>query len=107
MAVARVAYWKFKPGQRDRGKRIRDEMGDMLSFPGVLGAIWLDSTEDPDGSLSFVIFESREALEANGKDPRFREGLKPMAEVVERLPPELHVYDVDFARLRQDLEKAA
>jgi len=99
MAVARVAYWKFKPGQRERGKRMRDAMGDMFSFPGVVGAIWLDSAEDPDASLSFVIFESREAMEANGKDPRFRKGLEPMAAVVERLPPELHTYEVDMAKL--------
>jgi hypothetical protein len=81
---------------------MRDEIGDMFNFPGVLGAIWLDSTEDPDASLSFVLFEDREALEANGKDPRFREGLKPVAEVLERLPPELHIYNVDLAKLRRD-----
>ena len=100
MAVARVAYWKFKPGQREKGKRLRDAMGDMFSFPGVVGAIWLDSVEDADTRLSFVIFESREALEANGKDPRFRKGLEPMAALVERLPPELHTYEVDLARLK-------
>jgi quinol monooxygenase YgiN len=99
MAVARVAYWKFKPGQRERGKQLRDAMGDMFAYPGVVGAIWLDSAEDPDASLSFVIFESREALEANGKDPRFRGGLAPMAEVAEKIPPELHLYDVDLAKL--------
>ncbi len=107
MAVARVAFWKFKPGMREKGKRMRDAMGDMFSFPGVVGAVWLDSAEDPDASLSFVIFESREAMEANGKDPRFREGLKPMAEVLERLPPELHVYDVDLVRLRRDYGERA
>ena len=78
---------------------MRDAMGDMFSFPGVVGAIWLDSAEDPDASLSFVIFESRKAMEANGKDPRFRKGLEPMAAVVERLPPELHTYEVDMAKL--------
>lgn len=102
MAVARVAYWKFKPGMRAQGKRLRDQSGDMFAFPGVIGTIWLDSTEDPDASLSFVVFESREAMEANDRDPRFRAGLKPMAEVVERLPPELHVYEVDVARLVHD-----
>lgn len=100
MAVARVAYWKFKPGQRERGKRMRDAMGDMFEYPGVQGTIWLDSTEDADASLSFVIFEDREAMEANSRDPRFRSGLKPMAEVAEKIPPELHVYEVDMARLR-------
>lgn len=103
MAIARVAYWKFKPGQREQGKRMRDAMGDMFSFPGVVGTIWLDSAEDPDASLSFVIFESREAMEANGKDPRFRKGLEPMAAVVERLPPELHTYEVDMAKLSSRL----
>ncbi len=103
MAVARVAYWKFKPGQRAKGKKLRDAMGDMLAYPGVLGAVWLDSTEDPDASLSFVIFESREALEANSRDTRFRSGLAPMAEVAERIPPELHVYDVDLADLKRKL----
>ncbi len=99
MAVARVAYWKFKPGQRERGKRLRDGMGDMFSYPGVVGTIWLDSVEDADASLSFVLFESREAMEANSRDPRFRSGLGPMAEVAERIPPELHVYEVDMAKL--------
>ncbi len=103
MAVARVAYWKFKPGQRERGKRLRDAAGDMLAYPGVVGAIWLDSTEDRDASLSFVIFESREAMEANSKDPTFRSGLAPMAEVAERMPPELRVYDVDMADLKRRL----
>lgn len=102
MAVARMAYWRFKPGMRARGKQLRDQAGDMLGFPGVVGAVWLDSTEDPDASLSFVVFESREAMEANDRDPRFRAGLRPMAEVVEKLPPELHVYDVDMARLLPD-----
>ncbi len=105
MAVARVAHWKFKPGQRERGKQLRDAMGDMLAYPGVLGAIWLDSAEDPDASLSFVIFESRAAMEANSKDPRFRSGLAPMAEVAERIPPELHVYDVDMAGLKRQLRE--
>lgn len=100
MAVARVAYWKFKPGQRERGKQLRDAMGDMFSFPGVVGAVWLDSVDDRDASLSFVIFESREAMEANGRDPRFRKGLEPMAAVLERLPPELRTYEVDLARLQ-------
>ncbi|MFA5895616.1 MAG: antibiotic biosynthesis monooxygenase [Thermoplasmata archaeon] len=100
MAVARVAYWKFMQGQRERGKKLLDEMVDMFQYPGVLGSIWLDSTENPDSSLSFVIFESPEALEADAKDPRLREALKPMAAVVERLPPELHAYEVDFVRLR-------
>ncbi len=99
MAVARVAYWKFKPGQRERGKQLRDAIGDMFAYPGVVGAIWLDSVEDPNASLSFVIFESREAMEANNKDPRFRNGLAPMAEVAEKIPPDLHLYDVDLARL--------
>src|SRR5512136_1906786 len=99
MAVARVAYWRFKPGQRDRGKKLRDAMGDMFTYPGVVGAIWLDSVEDPNASLSFVIFESREAMDANSKDPRFRSGLGPMAEVAEKIPPELHVYGVDLAKL--------
>ncbi len=103
MAVARVAFWKFKPGQRERGKRMRDAMGDMFGYPGVVGAIWLDSEEDPDASLSFVLFESREAMEANAKDARFRSGLKPLAEVAEKIPPELHVYTVDMARLRGSL----
>lgn len=103
MAVARVAYWKFKPGMREKGKRIRDGMGDMFDFPGVVGTIWLDSSEDPDASLSFVLFESGQAMEANSKDPRFRASLGPMAEVVERLPPELHAYDVDMARLTRTL----
>ncbi len=103
MAVARVAYWRFKPGQRERGKRLRDAMGDMLGYPGVLGAVWLDSVEEPDASLSFVFFESREAMDANSQDPRFRSGLKPMAEVAEKIPPELHVYEVDMARLREPL----
>ena len=103
MAVARVAYWKFKPGQRERGKQLRDAMGDMFDYPGVVGAIWLDSAEDPNASLSFVIFESREAMEANSKDPRFRSGLGPMAEVAEKIPPELHVYDVDLAELKGKL----
>ncbi len=100
MAVARVAYWKFKPGQREEGKKARDEAGDMFGFAGVLGAVWLDSAEDPDTSLSFVIFESREAMEANNRDPNFRTGLAPMAAFVERMPPELHTYEVDFAKLR-------
>lgn len=103
MAIARVAYWKFKPGQRERGKKLRDAMGDMLAYPGAVGAIWLDSVEDPDASLSFVIFESREALEANSKDPTFRSGLAPMAPVAERIPPELHLYDVDLAELKRKL----
>lgn len=103
MAVARVAFWKFKPGQRERGKQLRDEAGDMMSFPGVLGAVWLDSVEDPDASLSFVLFEDRGAMEANDHDPKFRRGLAPMAAVVEKLPPELHTYEVDLARLRTSL----
>lgn len=107
MAIARVAYWKFKPGQRERGKQIRDQMGDIFSFPGILGTIWLDSEEDPDASLSFVIFESKEAMEANSRDPRFRDGLKPMAPVTEKLPPELHVYDVDLVRLRREYGQGA
>ena len=101
MAIARVAYWKFKPGQRERGKKLRDSMGDMLEYPGVIGAIWLESTEDPDASLSFVLFENREAMEANSRDPRFRSGLAPMAQVAEKIPPELHVYDVDMASLKE------
>jgi quinol monooxygenase YgiN len=103
MAVARVAYWKFKPGQRERGKQLRDAMGNMLEYPGTVGAIWLDSAEDPDASLSFVIFESSEAMEANAKDPKFRSGLAPMAEVAERIPPELHLYHVDLAELKGTL----
>ncbi len=99
MAVARVAFWKFKPGQRERGKRLRDEAGDMFAFPGVVGAVWLDSAEDPDASLSFVIFESLDAMEANNKDPKFRNGLAPLAPLVERMPPELHTYEVDLAKL--------
>ncbi len=99
MAVARVAYWRFKPGQREAGKRLRDEAGDMLAFPGVVGAIWLDSVENPDASLSFVLFESREAMEANNRDPKFRQGIAPMAAVVEKMPPELHTYEVDLAKL--------
>lgn len=82
-------------------------MGDMLTYPGVLGTIWLDSTEDPDASLSFVIFESKEAMDANSKDPRSRDGLKPMAAVVEKLPPELRVYDVDLVRLQRDFGQRA
>ncbi|OGS49407.1 MAG: hypothetical protein A3K68_02690 [Euryarchaeota archaeon RBG_16_68_13] len=100
MAVARVAFWMFKPGQRERRKELRDRMGDVMAYPGVLGAIWLDSRNDPDASLSFVIFESVGAMEANSKDPRFREALAPLAEVVERLPPEIQPHDVDFVRLR-------
>ncbi len=100
MAVARVAHWKFKPGQREKGKKVRDEAGDMFGFPGVVGAVWLDSVDDPDASLSFVIFESREAMEANNRDPRFRNGLAPMAALVERMPPELHTYELDFAKLK-------
>lgn len=61
MAVAGVAYWRFKPGQRERGKGMRDEVGEMVSYPGVLGTIWLDSQEDPDASLTFVIIENRGA----------------------------------------------
>jgi hypothetical protein len=107
MAVARVAHWKFKPGQRERGKSLRDEMGDMFSLPSVVGAIWLDSAEDPDASLSFVIFESRAAMEANGKDPRFRKGLEPMEAILERLPPELHVHEVDLAKLKAGFGETA
>jgi hypothetical protein len=34
---------------------------------------------------------------------KFKPDLKPLASVVERPPPELHVYDVDLPRLRRDL----
>ncbi len=52
-----------------------------------------------------MIFESIETLDAISKDPRFREGLKPMAAVAEKLPPELHVYDVDLVRFERDFGK--
>jgi hypothetical protein len=55
--------------------------------------------EDSDVGLSFVGFESRETVEANGKDPHFQKGLGPLAEILEELPTELHAYDVNLARL--------
>lgn len=105
MPVARVAFWKFKPGQRKRGKQLRDQMGDMMRYPGVLAAVWLDSREDLDACLSFVVFESDAAMEAQSNDPGFRAGLGPMAEVAERIPPELHLYDVDFVRIAHGFGK--
>jgi hypothetical protein len=107
MAVARVAYWRSKLGKRKQGKRMQDEREDLFSFAGFVGTIWLDSVEDPDASLNFAIFESWAGMEGNGKDSRFRRGLEPFAAVLERLPPELHVDEVDLVRLKAGFGETA
>lgn len=106
MALPRVAFWKFRPGQREAGKRLRDEMNNLFDRPEVLGMAWLDSKEDPDASLSFVLFESEAAMKAHAADPAFQEGIRSMGAALERVPPELHLYDIDLVRVSAKLNQA-
>ena len=106
MALARGAFWKFRPGQRELGKRLRDEVNDLFERPDVLGMVWLDSKDDPDASLSFVVFEDESAMKAQAADPRFQAGIRTMGAALERISPELRLYDVDFVRVSAKLNQA-
>ena len=100
MVLARMSFWKFKPGQMERGFTVLDDsLADIArGTKGFRGNLTLLSKDDPDVGVVITIWENEEALEAS-LGAVFQESIKKIAQFVVS-PPEVKNYRVFTAELR-------
>jgi len=100
MVVARMSFWKFKPGQREPGFNLLDDtLAEMARrTKGFRGNITLLSRDDPNIGVVISLWETEDALKAS-YEAVFQKAIKMIEQFVTG-PPDAKNYRVFSAELR-------
>jgi heme-degrading monooxygenase HmoA len=101
MAVARIVWWKLKPGTRDEATgRIDGYMGEIKNQNGYQGFISLLSMSNPDRITVITIWENEQAMAAAEKD-LYPKVVDSLSTLLAEAPQVAHqnVHSVDIAKI--------
>ncbi len=100
MYFARVSFWSFKKGQREKGLNMLDErISDVArAAKGYRGSLQLLSQESADKAIIITLWDSEKARDASAKGV-FKDAVGVLEQFVEG-PPEVSNFKLSDAEVR-------
>jgi quinol monooxygenase YgiN len=101
MAVARIVWWKFKPGAREEAvKRIDGFLDEIKSNEGYQGFLMLLSMNNPDRATVVSIWENENAM-AKAEKGQYPKVVKAVSDLTTEAPQVAHqnVDTIDIAKI--------
>jgi heme-degrading monooxygenase HmoA len=101
MAVARIVWWKFKPGTRDEAvKRIDGKMDEIKSNEGYQGFLMLLSMNNPDRATVVSIWENEQTM-ARAETTQYPKVVAAVSDLTTEAPQVAHqnVHNIDIAKI--------
>jgi heme-degrading monooxygenase HmoA len=101
MAVARIVWWKLKPGTRDEvtGK-IEGRMNEIKSQDGYRGFLLLHSMDNPDRITVISMWENEQTM-AKAERDLYPKVVNSVSDLLTESPMVAHqkVQDIDIAKI--------